>query len=251
MEYSFSCLINCLYYIIMWKEVYVMKENKLFIGLLGVVFIVLVGCVFFSFNDKREVKKKDAVLIKEEYEALNGNEDYVSVSLDDDNPYVYRSYEDIIKMIEEKSGIILFASAKSNSSRSVISLISEIAHELKFENVAYLDIMEDRDEYTLDKINKPIESKEGTKDYKKLLDVLDKELVSYVLEGSDGKKVNVGEKRIYMPTLVAVYNGEIQSVYSVSLNEDEEIDKDSLKKLKDVYVAMFKSVTEDICDDAC
>lgn len=229
-----------------------MKENKLFIGILLIVLVVLGVCVSFSFFNKEEKEDKtDAVLIKEEYESLNDKEGLVNVLLDEDNPFVYKSEDDVIKILREKSGIVLFASYKSNASRSIIRVLSDVAKEYKFGSISYLDIFDIRDSYSLDKVHKPIMDKDGTHNYFELLKILDEELVPYVLENSDGTKVNVGEKRIYLPTIVAVYNGSIQDVYSVSMDEDKIIKEDEIDKIKEIFGAMIKSITDETCDDAC
>ena len=229
-----------------------MKENKVFICLLGVVFLILGICLFLSFyKGNNDIKKSDAIIIKELYESKNDEDGYVKVSLGEDNPFVQKSEEEIVKILKEKTGIIVFATHESNASRSVISLLSDVAHELKYGSISYLDVKDVRDEYSLDNLHNTILDKDGTKGYKHILEVLDEELMPYIIENSDGTKVNVGESRIYMPTIVAVYNGKIQSVHTITTNEDKIIDEKEKDNLKGIFKTMIESVTDELCDDAC
>ena len=65
------------------------------------------------------------------------------------------------------------------------------------------------------------QTREGTTDYYKLLDKLDKELQPYTLTDDEGKEYDVGEKRIYQPFVLGVKNGSVVKSHTGTTDLDE------------------------------
>ena len=228
-----------------------MKKKKMFMVILGFVGLVLMLCLLLPLFKKGEEVENEVLSIKEAYESLNGKDGYIDVIVNEDNPYVIKDEDSVIKVLSEKSGIVLFASHKSNLSRSIINVLSESAVELNYDAISYFDVSNIRDELALDGNHNVIMKKDGTKSYKKMVSILGEKLTPYVLENTDGTKVNTGEKRIYLGTVVAVYNGEIVDVHSISMDEGEVLSESKKNSLKEIYKTMIESVTSEVCNDAC
>ena len=97
-------------------------------------------------------KESDAMKFKKEYESLNGTirekdkQTIRTLSIDQDNPMVYSSCQDIIDRIENKETfIIYFGFSDCPWCRSSIETFIESAKENNITTVYYVDIKEDRD----------------------------------------------------------------------------------------------------------
>ena len=135
-----------------------------------------------------KITNKDAIKFKEEYENLNGktNENskkkYRTVKIDSKNKIVYSSAKEVLKMMEEKKSFVVYFGFDSCPwCRSVVENVSKISKELD-EDIYYVDVKEIRDVYELDDENKVKLTKEGDKNYLKLIKKLDSVLKEYTLK---------------------------------------------------------------------
>lgn len=195
-----------------------------------------------------KITNKDAIKFKEEYENLNGkiNENskkkYRTVKIDSKNKIVYSSAKEVLKMMKEKKSFVVYFGFDSCPwCRSVVENVSKISKELD-EDIYYVDVKEIRDVYELDDENKPKLTKEGDKNYLKLIKKLDSVLKEYTLTTADDNEVQVGEKRIYAPNIVSVIDGEAKEL-TTGLSDKQtdgymtltdEMKQESYKKIKKV-----------------
>lgn len=195
-----------------------------------------------------KITNKDAIKFKEEYENLNGktNENskkkYRTVKIDSKNKIVYSSAKEVLKMMEEKKSFVVYFGFDSCPwCRSVVENVSKISKELD-EDIYYVDVKEIRDVYELDDENKPELTKEGDKNYLKLIKKLDSVLKEYTLTTDDDNEVKVGEKRIYAPNIVSIIDGSAKEL-TTGLSDKQtdgymtitdEMKQESYKKIKKV-----------------
>lgn len=195
-----------------------------------------------------KITNKDAIKFKEEYENLNGktNENskkkYRTVKIDSKNKIVYSSAKEVLKMMEEKKSFVVYFGFDSCPwCRSVVENVSKISKEL-YEDIYYVDVKEIRDVYELDDENKPKLTKEGDKNYLKLIKKLDSVLKEYTLTTDDDNEVKVGEKRIYAPNIVSIIDGSAKEL-TTGLSDKQtdgymtltdEMKQESYKKIKKV-----------------
>lgn len=195
-----------------------------------------------------KITNKDAIKFKEEYENLNGktNENskkkYRTVKIDSKNKIVYSSAKEVLKMMEEKKSFVVYFGFDSCPwCRSVVENVSKISKELD-EDIYYVDVKEIRDVYELDDENKPKLTKEGDKNYLKLIKKLDSVLKEYNLTTDDDNEVKVGEKRIYAPNIVSIIDGSAKEL-TTGLSDKQtdgymtltdEMKQESYKKIKKV-----------------
>lgn len=195
-----------------------------------------------------KITNKDAIKFKEEYENLNGktNENskkkYRTIKIDSKNKIVYSSAKEVLKMMEEKKSFVVYFGFDSCPwCRSVVENVSKISKELD-EDIYYVDVKEIRDVYELDDENKPELTKEGDKNYLKLIKKLDSVLKEYTLTTDDDNEVKVGEKRIYAPNIVSIIDGSTKEL-TTGLSDKQtdgymtltdEMKQESYKKIKKI-----------------
>ena len=164
-----------------------MKKKILLI--IPIIFaILLTGCT-------KEEKQTDAKKFAEEYTQIT-----------DDNYFVYRTSEEIIKILENGTGVVYLGFPECPWCQSYVKMLNEVADMEGLEKIYYLKILEDR--------------KNNTKDYQKIVDIL-KEYLQYDDEGN---------KRIYVPAVIVVSKGEI-----VGFNDETSYDTKGLEKPEDYW----------------
>ena len=146
--------------------------KKKIIGLLLVMMFVLVGC---SNADEINVDvKTDGVRFSEEYTMVEEN-----------NPFVFKSLSEINKILENGTGIVYLGFPECPWCQQYVQYLNEVANDYELEKIYYCNVLEDR--------------KNNTADQQRTVELLT-EYLQYDEEGN---------KRVYVPTVVAVNKGEI------------------------------------------
>lgn len=211
------------------------------------LFLFLVGCS----------KNNDATKFENEYEDLNGvttssGKEYLSMEISSDNIIKYNTIEEIIDIIENGTGVIYLGFPECPWCRNMIPALFEAADSTALEEIHYLNMYDVRDRLSLDEDGNIVTEVEAHEGYTELLDTLSSILDDYVLTDSDGNKVNTGEKRIYVPIVIFVKDGNIvdyhlgtvdtQSDPYISLTEDES------NKLINIYKDKILKILNNSCD---
>lgn len=202
--------------------------KKLLISLFIVTTLFMVGCT---------KDNKKGIEFKESYEKLNGTtnksgKEHRSVTIDENNPFVITTPEEVVKMLENKETFYLYVGDPLCPwCRSTIEKATEIAISKKVDKVYSIEIWDDegkeilRDKYEMvdGKLTKTIE---GTDAYNKMLESF-KELLSDYNLTVNGETVPTGEKRIYAPNYFYIENGVAKKLISGT----SELQKDSREEL--------------------
>lgn len=201
-------------------------------------------------NDNKTIT--DAVKFKKEYESLNGkvasrDYKYPTVTLTDTNPFVYESSKKIIETLKSGTGIIYLGFPKCPWCRNAVNVLSY----LNVDKIMYLDMTDERDTYEL--VDGALKkTKDGSKEYYEMLNILDDILSDYEIE-DNGKTYSVGEKRIYIPLVIGVKDGKIVGYHAdtVELNEGQTafdlLSNEQQEKLKNIYDDIKDKVYVDTC----
>ena len=212
---------------------------------------------------KKEVKNSDAIKFKEEYEKLNGEQNrngvtYREVKIDEKNPFVFATAEEIQEKIDNKETFAVYFGFNSCPwCRSVITTLIEVAKDLKVDKIYYVDVLDIRDTYELNSKNKPEKTKDGSEGYNKLITSLASVLSDYTLTTEKGKTVEVGEKRIYAPNLVSVVKGEAQKlntgISEMQTDSMMELTDEMKKDTYDQFKCVLDCLKEDVqvCKQGC
>lgn len=200
--------------------------------------------------------KEDAKKFKQEYEALNGEVNSSgtvirSVTIPEDNPFVYTTAEELLKKIDKgETFIVYFGFPNCPWCRSVIEKATEVANKKNIKSIYYINIRNDkneeilRDKYILGKKNKVEKEEDGAPEYAKLLEKLGSVLPDYTLTTQDGDEIKVGEKRIYAPNFIYVKNGTPlkleEGVSSKQSSSNQALSDDILKDEEDIFAKFFE-----------
>ncbi|MBQ6323401.1 MAG: hypothetical protein IJI22_01035 [Bacilli bacterium] len=165
---------------------------------------LLTGCVD---------KNSDAYKFKTEYESMNGEKsqsgkEYRTLKIDNDNPFVYSTTKEIVEMMDNKETFIVYFGFKECPwCRSVLEQLIKAAKDNNVEKIYYVDVKEIRDVKEL--VNGEIKTtKEGDSSYMTLIEKMSDVLDDYTLTNDNNEKIEVGEKRIYAPNVVAISKGK-------------------------------------------
>ena len=148
------------------------------------------------------------------------------------NVYVYRSIDEIIKILEHGTGIVYLGFPECPWCQAYVPMLNEVADTEGLEKIYYYNIYKDR--------------KENTNEYQKIVSIIEKHL-QYDEEGN---------KRIYVPAVIAVLEGKIigfddETAYDTLGYDDpnEYWTSERTKKLKSKLSKMISEIVDNKCAD--
>lgn len=187
------------------------------------VVIVLGFLGLISFYYLNLTKVTDASKFKEEYSNVS-----------EDNVFVYRTDKEIIDILKHGTGIVYLGFPECPWCQAYVSYLDEVAKETKIEKIYYLNILEIR--------------KNNTKEYQEIVSLLD----NYLSYDEEGKK------RIYVPAIVAVKEGEIIGFDDETSHDtkgyetpEEYWKNEDLDGLKAKLEKMFSETVKNVCTTDC
>lgn len=199
-----------------------MESSKKNVYIIFGIIAVLILIISLSFLFKKD-KMSDAERFAKEYDFTVNN------------VFVYRSLDEINKILENGTGVVYLGFPECPWCRGYIPYLNEVAINEHLDKIYYFNILNDR--------------KNNTSSYKKTVQLLNDYL----------KYDNEGNKRIYVPAVIAVNNGKIvgfddeSSLDTKGYETPEEYwkneDLDGLKKrLSDMIKASFPSYCTSGCN---
>lgn len=205
-------------------------------------------------NKKDDVVKSDALKFKEEYEKYNNTKDasgqeYVNVSIDEDNIMYYASFDEIKELLTSGTGVIYFGIPMCPWCRNAVPVLVNAASSTGLDKIYYFNAYEIRDKKSLDEDGKIITEKEGTKEYYELVSLLQDVLPVY--DGLNDENI----KRLYFPTVIFVRDGKIVGTHMDTVSSQENplvpLNDEQTKELTNIYVSNIMKVLDDACDKSC
>lgn len=204
----------------MKKKIMEMSKKNVYI-IFGII-AVLILIISLSFLFKKD-KMSDAERFAKEYDFTVNN------------VFVYRNLDEINKILENGTGVVYLGFPECPWCKGYIPYLNEVAINEHLDKIYYFNILNDR--------------KNNTSGYKKTVQLLNDYL----------KYDNEGNKRIYVPAVIAVNNGKIvgfddESSFDTKGYETPEEywkneDLDGLKKrLSDMIKASFPSYCTSGCN---
>ena len=218
--------------------------------LIGLLLVTLTAC------EQKLDPGKDAIRFKQEYEALNGEENgngknYRVVEIDENNPFVYATTDEIVEKINNKeSFVVYFGFAKCPWCRSMIEQLVKSAEDNKIDKIYYVDVFDVRDTYKLDEEGNIHKTFDGTPGYNTLLPLIENVLSDYTLTNDEGEKVEVGEKRIYAPNVVAIVKGKAEKMVEGTSEKLEDPYDQLTEEMKKESYDSFKCLWECLSEGA-
>lgn len=227
------------------------------------ILLLIVGIISLTACTNKKVSLTDAEKFKKEYESFNGKKndyfEYRDLSINEKNPFVYTTAEDIVKKIENKETfIVYFGDPECPWCRSIIEQAVKSAIENSIDKIYYVRIWNGfhneilRDVYELKDGNPTIKTK-GTEAYYKLLKYFDKLLGDYTLTDESKNSVSVNEKRIFAPNFIYVKNGKaeelIEGISQKQESFNSELTEEVTKEEKKIFDNFYTNTI--LCSDKC
>ena len=200
----------------------ILESSKKNVYIIFGIIAVLILIISLSFLFKKD-KMSDAERFAKEYDFTVNN------------VFVYRNLDEINKILENGTGVVYLGFPECPWCKGYIPYLNEVAINEHLDKIYYFNILNDR--------------KNNTSGYKKTVELLNDYL----------KYDNEGNKRIYVPAVIAVNNGKIvgfddESSFDTKGYETPEEywkneDLDGLKKrLSDMIKASFPSYCTSGCN---
>lgn len=158
-----------------------MNKKKILLILLIVAYLLIKGVTYAMRETKRKEKNltSDSTKFAEEYKMIDKDGKNI------DNVFTYRSMNQIIKVLENGTGIIYLGFPECPWCQQYVYYLNEVAKSKGLEKVYYRNVLNDR--------------KNNTSEYQKVVSLLN-DYLQYDEEGN---------KRLYVPAVIAVKDGKI------------------------------------------
>lgn len=198
-----------------------MKKKIMII--VGIVLVLVLALGIYMYYNKEKNTNVDGKKFHEEYQTV-----------DKDNVFVYREVDEIINILEHGTGVVYLGFPECPWCKAYVTYLNEVAKENDVEKVYYYNIYSDRNE--------------NNDNYKKIVEIL-KEYLKFDEEGN---------KRIYVPAVIAVKDGQILDFDDETAWDTKGYDtpeeywkNEDLNALKEKLASMFKNTKINICTSDC
>lgn len=197
----------------------------------------------------------DAIKFKKEYEELN-SESVLELNISKDNPFKYTDYDKLLEVIENGTGIIYLGFPGCPWCRNALPVLIDAAIDNNVETIYYMNILNERDSYVVEdeKLvyakDEEGNEKKGTEGYFKLLDALEDHLTDYVVK-FEGEEYEVGEKRIYAPSVIFVRDGEVLGIHVSTVDSQEDPKKELTEEQYDELYTIYDDYINEVKSGTC
>ena len=234
------------------------KINKKYLvfGIIGFIIILIV--VFIIKDDNYIVLfDDDSSMFKNEYEELNDKENadgkiYPSVKINNNN-IKYIDLNGILNILDNGTAAIYIGYAECIYCRSAVQVLVDTAKKSELDHIYYLDISNIWDVVELDDNGNIITVQNAQAGYDKLLEELGDEYTEeYILKDKDNNDISVNERRVSVPLVIFVANGDIVSSNVGTLFSQTDpytpLDDDQVKGLSEIYSYGIRDVVNTLND---
>lgn len=256
------------------------SQNMTIVMVAVIIAAILLGTgIFFLIRANQPTTKPatpsepteltDAERFKQSYESLNGairegtDHIYHDIEISSNNPIVYVDIKETLDLLKSDHAIIYVGGNWCPHCRNAVPVLLEVAKQFGLNKIYYLELDDTKSLFEW-KDGELIKTRDGSAEYYQLLDALTDHLSDYSINDDQGKAQPTGEKRIYVPYVIAVKNGEIVGDYVGDVEsedlEDGQTAYDPLTtaqhdKLYGIYTDLFRAVygasAKDECSEVC
>ncbi len=210
------------------------RKNKIIlIGIIVLTVLVLIVCGYLLSVKNNVLKDSDRFRI--EYMELNdktNNDSYPVVNISENNTIKYITSNEAVNLISQGTGVIYFGFNSCFQCRLLVETLLNKASQLN-ETIYYLNIENIRSEFAISD-DELINTKKGSQEYYKILDLLDEYLDEYYLTDNNFNDYDTFEKRLQAPTLLAIKNGEVTDIHVGTVEEENISDGLKNEQLKEL-----------------
>lgn len=227
-------------------------KKTLTITLVIIMVLLISGCI-----KKNELT--DGEKFKEEYEVYNGktNEDntYLTLNIKKDNIIKYSNLKEVNQILDNGTGVIYLGFPKCPWCRNAVKEILDASSSTSLDKIYYVNMQNERDTMKLDANGNIVTTSKASDEYYKLVDKLKDILDDYIIYDTNNNKHNTGEKRIYVPLVLFVRDGELVGYHKNTVDSQTdpyiELNEEQSKELYNIYQTNIHKVLKDMCDDKC
>lgn len=205
-----------------------MKSKKIIIIISAIVVALLVALTVFQKSNPSSTTETDSKKFAKEYGWVDEKGKTI------DNVFVYRTPEEIIKILKNGTGIVYLGFPECPWCGQYVVYLNEVAKENNVEKINYLNILDER--------------KNNTDAYKEIVSILS----DYLQYDEDGNK------RIYVPAVIAVKDGKIigfddETSYDTKgyENPQDYWENEDLDALKEKLACMMRDCEKNVCTSSC
>lgn len=193
-------------------------------------------------NVTNENLKIDESSFKYEYEVLNNDleNDYIKIEVPLNNNIKYATYEEIISLLDNGTGIIYFGFPKCPWCRRTLPVFLKTCNEYNIDKIYYYNALELRDIKHLDDSGNIVTDKAGDEKYYILIEKLKNYLGEY--EGLNHSDI----KRLYFPTYVFIKDGNIIGVQISAVDSYTSTKEDMTDEQKNEFSNILRDYLEQI-----
>ena len=207
--------------------------------------------LFFTVacNGREDELRADEKKFKEEYESINGKKrgesTIMPISIADHNRMKYIDSDEVIRILEGKSGVIYFGFPQCPWCRNIVPVLIDAGEEADLDVIYYANLSSERDKKER-KDGEIVTIEEGSQKYKKIIQHLREHLGVY--EGLEDDTIF----RLYFPTVLFVKNGKVESVHIGTVDSHKDpykaLTSKQEKELKNIYRKGITKVQSLTCD---
>jgi len=196
------------------------KDKKIILGVIvgGLIIVAILFLVFGNLSKDDELT--DSKMFMEEYTQVDKN-----------NPFVYRSANEIIEILENGTGVVYLGFPECKWCQRYVKYLNEVAYEEDIEKIYYFNIKDAREN--------------NTESYQKIVSLLG----DYVPFDEEGKR------RIYVPAVIYVNKGEIVGHDNESSMTSGDVDEywtdEKVEDLKERTREFMRMSNPNLCNDGC
>ena len=251
------------------------SRNIVIVVIAAIVAAVLLGVgIFFIIRGSKSnhdtpgeevVEQSDTEKFKQSYESLNGTiresdgATYNTVEISSDNPIVYVDAKQALDLLKSDKAIIYIGANWCPHCRNSVPVLLDVAKQYDLGKVYYLELDDIKSQYEW-RDGQAVKTQDGTEEYYALLGVLAERLNDYIIKDDAGNDQPTGEKRIYMPYVLAIKDGQVVGgfVGDVATEDYEEgqtkydpLTTAQYEKLFNNYENLLRAVYGDTAGDDC
>lgn len=227
-------------------------KKTLKITLVIIIVLLISGCI-----KKNELT--DGEKFKEEYEVYNEktNEDntYLTLNIKKDNIVKYSNLKEVNQILDNGTGVIYLGFPKCPWCRIAVKELLDAASSTSLDKIYYVNMQNERDIMKLDGNDNIVTTNKASDEYYKLVDKLKDILDDYIIYDTSNNEHNTGTKRIYVPLVLFVREGELVGYHKDTVDSQTnpyvELNEEQSKELYNIYQTNIHKVLKDMCDDKC
>ena len=171
--------------------------------------LILTGCSTVRVTKIDDDIKTDNLKFRKEYTAVGDN-----------NLYEYTTYDNVVDLINDGTGIVYFGYPECNLCKDVVPILNNVAEEKEVKVIMYYNFKDIRDN--------------NTDEYKRLLSIL-------------SEYTNEDFKEIKAPTIMFIGKDGIKGMYVGS--EAERISEEDETIIKNNFISLIDKMSEDVTED--